>query len=188
MIPLVVPYTQLRPETRAGLVGEDAIFVDVSDDKSRYFWLLEALWYRNEGSIIVEHDIVVNPDTIASLRDCTEDWCGAPYQVGANIGSWLGCTKFSPALMNRHRDVFDKMESTDWNSLDGQLLPFLRLHGEHLHKHWPAVTHLNDCGDPERVLTSCPCGGPIRFEQVKNGPGTVQCTRCRGYVSFYPFG
>jgi hypothetical protein len=188
MIPLVVPYTQLRPEVRAALEGEDATYVDVSDDESRYFWLLQALWYRNEGVLLIEHDIVVNSDTIASLRACSEDWCGAPYQVGVNIDSWLGCTKFSAALMNRHRDVFDRMERTDWRSIDGQLLPYLRLNGERCHTHWPAVQHLNDCGDAERVLASCECGGPIRFEQVKEGPGTVVCPRCRGYVSFYPFG
>jgi hypothetical protein len=188
MIPLVVPYVQLRPETRAALEGTDATYVDVSDDKSRYYWLLQAFWHRQQGVIVVEHDIVVNPDTIASLRACTEDWCGAPYQVGINIDSWLGCTKLSPELMARHPDVFDQMENTDWNAIDGQLLPYLRLRGEQCHRHWPAVTHLNECGDPGRVLSSCPCGGPIRFEQVKNGPNTVVCPRCSGYVNFYPFG
>src|ERR1035437_5239042 len=138
MIPLVVPYTQLRPETRAALEGADATFVDISDRNDSYYWLLQAFWHRQEGVMVVEHDIVVNPDTIASLRACTEDWCGCPYQVGINIGSWLGCTKFSPKFMARHPDVFDQMERTDWDAIDGQLLPYLRQHSERQHIHWPA--------------------------------------------------
>jgi hypothetical protein len=178
VIPLVVPYVQLRPETRAALEGENALFVDVSGRDDDYYTLLSALWYRGEGMLVVEQDIVVAPGTIAALRECPSDWCGFSYQVGLNIGSWLGCVRFSPEIMKRVPDAFDRMERQHWQSIDGQLLPYLWLKGEREHRHWPAVTHLHDCGDANTILANCPeCGDPIRFEEVRNGPGTVRCSR-----------
>jgi hypothetical protein len=162
--------------------------VDVSGGDDWYYWALQGAWHRGDGVLIVEHDVVPYEGAIETLQECSCDWGGVPYQVGINIDSWLGCAKFSPELMAHHPEVFNQMENTDWNAIDGQLLPYLRIHGERQHIHWPALAHLNDCGESDRVLASCECGGPIRFEQVKNGPGAVQCPRCQGYVSFYPFG
>ena len=193
MIPVVVPYAQLHPETRAALEGVEGVtFVDVSDgpgeEASRYFWLLQAAWHRQEGVIIVEQDIVPPPGAIDELRACPQDWCGRPYQVGINIDCWLGLTKFSPAIMAAVPDAFDRMERTAYDSLDGQLLPYLWQRGYHACKHWPAVDHKHDCGDPSRVLTSCPCGGPIRFEQMRLGPNEVLCPKCGSYVNAFPLG
>ena len=186
-VPVVCAYTQLRPETKAAL-PPDATLVDVSDDDSRYYWLIQALWHRGDGCVLVEHDIVPNPDSIKSLLACPEPWCSGVYQVGINIGSWLGLVKFSPELMQAVPDALNRMENTHWKSLDGQLLPYLWQKGYHPHKHYPAVRHINDCGDPNIILGSCPCGGAIRFEQARLGPNSVVCPKCGGYVNIYPFG
>ena len=188
MIPVVCPYTQLRPETRAALEGTGATFVDVSGDDA-YYWLLQAFWHRQEGVIVVEQDIVPPPGAIDELRDCPELWCARPYQVGINIDCWLGLTKFSPEIMAAVPDAFNRMERTTYDSLDGQLLPYLWQRGYHVHKHWPAVDHLHDCGDPQIVLASCcACGGAIRFEQARKGPNMVRCHNCFGFVNLYPHG
>ena len=138
--------------------------------------------------LTVEHDIVPYEGAIESLQECSEPYCGVPYQVGINIGTWLGLTKFSPEVMAAVPDAFDRMERTAYDSLDGQLLPYLRQRGFQTHVHWPAAQHLNGCGDPDIILGSCPCGGPIRFEQARLGPGLVLCPKCGAYVNIYPFG
>ena len=190
-VPVVCAYTQLRPETKAALPS-DATLVDVSDgpneNASRYFWLLQAFWFRKAGMLTIEHDIVPYEGAIESLQECSEPWCAVPYQVGINVGTWLGLTKFSPEIMAAVPDAFDRMERTEFNAIDGQLLPYLWSKGYHVHPHWPAATHLNACGDPSTILGSCPCGGPIRFEQARKGPNMVRCPNCFGFVNLYPFG
>lgn len=190
-VPVVCAYTQLRPETKAAL-PPDAMIVDVSDgpgeDNSRYYWLLQALWFRKEGMLTVEHDVVPYEGAIEGLLTCEQPWCAVPYQVGINIGTWLGLTKFAPEIMVAVPDAFDRMERTAFDSIDGQLLPYLRQKGYRTHVHWPAASHLNRCGDPSIIIGSCPCGGAIRFEQARLGPNAVRCPKCGGYVNLYPWG
>jgi hypothetical protein len=187
-VPILCPYTDLRPETKTALAGYDVTFVDVSGGDDWYFWALQGAWHRGAGILVVEHDIVPSPGAIEWLQECACDWGGVPYQVGLNIGSWLGCVRFSPEIMRRVPDAFDRMERTHWQSLDGQLLPYLWLRGEREHRHWPAIQHLHDCGDANTILANCPeCGDPIRFEQVRNGPGTVRCIQGH-WVSYYSRG
>ena len=186
-VPVICGYTWLRPETKAAL-PPDATIVDVSGEGDRYFWLLEALWHRGQGVLTVEHDIVPYEGAIESLQECSEPWCAVPYQVGINVGTWLGLTKFSPEIMAAVPDAFDHMERTEFNAIDGQLLPYLWSKGFRCHVHWPAAVHLNQCGDPSIILGSCPCGGAIRFDQARLGPNRVLCPKCDGYVNLYPFG
>jgi hypothetical protein len=189
VIPLLVPYTNLRPETKGALAGEDALFLDVSGSDEDYYWALEGFWHRQQGVLICEHDIVPYPGAIDALRACERPWCGVPYLIGRNFVVDLGLTKFSPEIMAAYPDAVDRMENTHWKSLDGQLLGYLRPKlGEGPHWHWPAVRHLNDCGDETRVLGSCPeCGAPIRFAEAQGGPNTVQC-RSGHYVNLFPHG
>ena len=188
-VPIVCPYTNLRPETKAALTDEDVTFVDVSYADDAYYWVLQGVWHRQQGVIIVEHDIVPPRGAIDALRACPRAWCGVPYLVGVNWDSGLGCVKFAPELMVRFPDAVDRFESTHWQTLDGQLIGYLRpLLGEGAHLHWPAARHLNDCGDETRVLTNCPqCGGPIRFEEARGGPNTVRCQQGH-WVNYFALG
>jgi hypothetical protein len=187
-VPIVCPYTQLRPETKEALANWDVAFVDVSGRDSDYHWLLEGFWHRQQGVLIVEHDIVPYPGAIASLQACAEDYCGVPYLVGRNFVVDLGLTRFSAAIMAAYPDAVDRMEDDHWKSQDGQMLGYLRpLRGEP-HWHWPAARHLNDCGDETRVLTNCPeCGGPIRFDEARGGPNAVRCQQGH-WVNMFPKG
>jgi len=188
MIPLAVPYVNLRPETRAALGGEDVLYRDVSGDNSDYFWLIEGFWHRQQGLILVEQDIVPPPGAIATLRGCDRPWCGVPYLVGVNFDCFNGCTKYDADLMARYPDAVDRMENTHWQSLDGQLIRYLWSKGEHAHIHWPAARHLNACGDETRVLANCECGGPLRFADLKAGPGETLCPRCGKHTNHFAKG
>ena len=100
---VVVPHTNLRPETRDALTatGHSWTPVDVSGSDTRYWRLICDLWEAGEEFIVVEHDIVVRPDTLSELEACPSEWCafGAPYFVGTHVG--MGCVKFSASLIAR---------------------------------------------------------------------------------------
>jgi hypothetical protein len=185
---VVVPFTVLRPETQAALEGENVSYVDVSGGEDHYHWLLDELWSRGEGLLIVEHDLVAYPGAIAALRDCQADYCGVPYLVGRNFVVDLGMTKFSAALTVAYPDAVNRMTDAHWKAQDGQLLGYLRPLRGGPHWHWPAAHHLNDCGDESRVLGNCPeCGSPLRFEEARGGPNTVRC-RNGHWVNLFPKG
>jgi hypothetical protein len=44
------------------------------------------------------------------MRDCGHEWCGYSYNFGEHVGHppALGCTQFSGALMDRHRDALEQ--------------------------------------------------------------------------------
>jgi len=188
-VPIICPFTSLRPETKAALENESVIYVDVSSSENDYWGLLAAIWQTQKGVILVEHDIVPQNGAISSLQECSYDWCGCPYLVGRNFVVDLGLTKFSPEIMKVYPDAIERMETHHWKSLDGQLLGYLRpLRGAGPHWHWPAARHLNDCGDESRVLANCgDCGAPIRFAEAQGGPGTVRCANGH-YCNFFPKG
>jgi hypothetical protein len=188
MIPLVVPFTNLRPETEAALAGEDVLYVDVSGSDHDYHDLLGELWGRGQGCIVIEHDIVAYPGAIASLRGCQEDWCGVPYLVGRNFVVDLGLTKFSAALTVAYPDAVSRMEDTHWATQDGQLLGYLRPLRGGPHWHWPAARHLNGCGDESRVLANCgECGAALRFAELAPGPNNARC-RNGDWCNFFSHG
>jgi hypothetical protein len=187
-VPIVCPYTNLRPETRAALAGEDVTFVDVSGSDTDYYWLVQAFWYRGDGVLIVEHDVVTYPGAIASLQDCPWPWCGVPTLVGINWWPFHGCVKFSTELMARYPDTVDRLEDHHWKAFDGPMDRYLLQQGEYPHLHWPAARHLNDCGDETRVLSNCECGGPLRFDDLKAGPGETLCPRCGKHVNHFSKG
>jgi len=144
---VVVPWTNLAPETKAALEadGIDARYVDVSADHRDYWRLLSDVWAAAETTIIVEHDIVVPPGMVQALWDCPKDWCSAPYAMGQIEGTALGCTKFSGALMKRQRTALSRIpvEHRRWQALDSILTGTLRRNGEAEHIHGPAVRHLH---------------------------------------------
>jgi hypothetical protein len=188
VIPVLVPYTNLRPETRASLADQDVLYLDVSGAEDDYYWALQGFWQRQQGVIVVEHDIVAYPVAIEALRACESDWCGVPYLVGRNFVLDLGLTKFSPAIMAAYPEAVNRMENTHWKTLDGQLLGYLRPLRGGPHWHWPAARHLNDCGDETRVLANCgECGSPLRFENLRAGPNNCLCPRGH-YVNYFSKG
>ena len=144
---VVVPFTDLAPETRAALVadGIDARYVDVSDDHRSYWRLMLNLWEARETVILVEHDIVISPGTVADFLACPKDWCSRPYLMGAIEGTAFGCTKFSGSLMARQPTAVSRIpyQHRSWHALDSMVTGTLRRNGELEHIHGPAVRHLH---------------------------------------------
>ena len=70
----------MHPSTAATLApyGDRVRYVDVHAPGA-YWELFKSLWKSGEDFIIVEHDVVVNADTIESFDACPEAWCTAPY-------------------------------------------------------------------------------------------------------------
>jgi hypothetical protein len=59
-------------------------------------------WDNPKPLVHVDHDMVFVYDNLASLADCTEDWCVCPaWSLGAYVTLGLGLVKFSPALRAR---------------------------------------------------------------------------------------
>ncbi len=118
----------------------DAELVFVGDDDYAYARLVEALW--GESFILVEHDIVVGPDTLRELIDCPEPWCGFPYleEPASNPVTGLGCTKLDARLM----DVPPWDMTPTWGNVDASLIGRIRdERGNVEHRHGPALDHLN---------------------------------------------
>jgi len=97
-----VPWTRLYPECREALAPSSPVYTDVSGDDHAYWRMVRDLWAAGEPFTIVEHDVLVEPDTIRELDDCPDEWCAfaiASVDVGTGM-SWVatfGCVRFRPS-------------------------------------------------------------------------------------------
>ena len=156
---VLVPFTSLRAETVVALSNSDIPYEMVArpilDDEGYFFALAEA-WtptpeHMAEPFILVEHDIVVRPETLRELRDCPEDWCAAPYPYLDKPEAWgMGCVKFSDRLIVRNPWIFrqfandgdDLHPPRHWCSLDFHIWTALTENGEKRHDHQGLLGHV----------------------------------------------
>lgn len=125
---------------------------DVGGSDDAYWQLLSDLWAEQQDTIIVEHDIVVRPDTLDELANCPSPWCACRYEY-AGMGVWwgMGCVKFTGGLMTRTPDAVHRA-GVMWDErhakkhwcrqdawLQGTILPQL---GEVQCRHETTVEHL----------------------------------------------
>lgn len=179
---IIVPHTDLRPETRAALEADGQTpeyhRVGPGTDEA-YFNLLHAVWAEGAAFTVVEHDIVVFPGAIADLEACSQPWCGRPYSMGGSMEAALGCTRFSAALVANNPGVVDAIDRLPfdgitkrrhWGRLDTRLAQVLHDQlGLTIHTHWPAVEHLNP--DKARLRANCVhCGETIPWATIMAGP------------------
>ncbi len=139
-----VPYTKLRPETRAA-VPPGAVLTWVGSHEHNYWGLLADLWARGDTFIVVEHDIVPHASALRELDACPSEWCAFPYQVGDGMETTaLGCTKFGAGLIARHPDLLRSIgpRHRSWRGLDSLVVGGLHQRREKEHVHGPAVRHL----------------------------------------------
>jgi len=132
---VVVPYTNLRKETRQSLPS-DARLVRMSSDED-YWRLLASLW--GQEFCIVEHDIVVHAGVFSSFAQCDNGWCLFPYTGpgGVLLTKSLGCTRF------RALCELDFSTPVRWDRLDAWLYDALRARGYTPCVHNPPVRHLH---------------------------------------------
>ena len=157
---VICPYTGggLRPEVVWALQdsGHDFEAVDVSGSDESYHELLSDLWGAGKSFALVEHDVVIGPDTLASFDSCPMEWCTFSYRYLSSVYWGLGCTRFRGSLLQRLPDVMVQVAEygsprhpkRHWCIQDQAITTALRsrrlewphLHGEveHLSDGWPS--------------------------------------------------
>ena len=153
---VVLPFTgKLRPEVLWALQSSEHDFepVDVSASDIAYLELLTYLWRSGETFAIVEHDVVVGPETLAGFDTCPHEWCAAKYPYLRGVYWGLGCTRFRSPLLQRFPDLMDEVAAYEapnhppghWCVLDMALTAVLRGHRiEWPHQEHGEVGHLSE--------------------------------------------
>lgn len=150
---MIVPHTTLQPDTAAALdaTGWKWTPVDVSWHDGAYWSLLATLWDAGETFAIVEHDVIVEPDTLDRLARCPEAWCAhpTPYLHGEHVG--MGCVKFTDRLIAARPQAVEEVGDMHdlqhprrhWCRLDAWLQTMVLPHtGVQRHVHQPALRHV----------------------------------------------
>ena len=151
---VIVPYTNLRSATRIALdqTGYPIDYVNVSDGDDAYWELLDEAWQVGEDFAIVEQDIVVAPDTLASFEGCPQPWCAATYPyLTSDSYRGLGCVRFRAELISALPGLIDELALVDypnhgpkhWCTLDAALQRLLGLHHYHVCADHGRVGHLS---------------------------------------------
>jgi hypothetical protein len=147
---VVMPFTHLRPEVVDALAGWGVELRDVSGSDSAYWSLLDEMWRDGQTFCIVEHDVVVGPQTLFDLEACEHDWCSCQVPYVGLITAGLSCAKFSVPLIARHPEALEQIALLEdekhppkhWCMLDSWLRVVLE--GEAMHVHEPPLEHLRD--------------------------------------------
>jgi hypothetical protein len=137
---VVVPYTDLKPETSAALAAANVAFdcIPVGKSDTAYWELLDALWSDGEDFAIVEQDIVVEPGTLHSFAGCSRSWCCATYPyLRSEKYAGSGCVRFRAELIERVPDLMQRVAGHSdvkhppkmWCSLDAFIQRELRAAG-----------------------------------------------------------
>lgn len=152
---VVVPFTQLHAETVAalaesGIPPADLLYRPMLSDTA-YCELLHELWADGRTFIVVEHDIVVTPDTIPEFLACPHDWCAMAYPYRGEAKAWgLACTKFSASLIARFPDLMAEVGGMQdakhalghWCRMDAWIWDALTRRGVSRCEHQGTVGHL----------------------------------------------
>lgn len=140
---IIYPFVERFPEALAALPA-DVEQIDVSADEQAYWRLLRDLWKSGEDFAIVEQDMVVPLNALASFANCRREWCAVPYWMYGSWGAWHGVTRYRGGLTRRLRELPEAIRCRDWPTLDSAWINHLREAGmNEAHWHWPPATHLN---------------------------------------------
>lgn len=167
--PVVLPHVPpLRPEVVQALADWDVAFCDVSGSDEVYWELLASMWAKAAAFIIVEHDIIVRPDSLGELEQCHHPWCSFQVPYVGKLYAGLSCAKFSAALIARYPDALERIaELSDedhpprhWCRIDSHLQAHvLNPGGETMHVHGPPLGHLRDESSPDSPWAQGPAHG-----------------------------
>jgi hypothetical protein len=104
---VVCCYARLYPETaralRLHVPPRWLTLIDTSGSDYAYWDALKTQWTGEDDLVIIEQDIEIHGDVLASFATCREHWCSFCYflRVGETtcpLGESLGCTRFSAEL------------------------------------------------------------------------------------------
>jgi hypothetical protein len=155
-------YTQMHPAAAAAIrqYAPTAELVDVTGDDYAYWREIRARWQGTGDLILIEQDIEILPESVASMAACEHDWCCYAYPIFRNrqrLRNGLGCTKFSARaqrLVGARRIAegfalctFCKGQGC-WFHLDGRISEILKLDGGlSPHVHGDVIHHHDYSGD-----------------------------------------
>src|ERR1043165_9923495 len=118
---LAIPYTKVLDATRVSLRGYQYSTVRVKG-KYGYSKFLKSCWDKGESFINIEHDSVLWPGAIESLKSCPQICCAFDYSsttdwTQPNINSIpLGCMKITAEFMEKLPNIWNK--PVDWRECD----------------------------------------------------------------------
>ena len=145
-------YTKLPAQVKKALnaSGYSWEAIDVSDSDQAYFEVIQDLWNYGQGFALVEHDIVVGPETLKSFEDCSEPWCASPYPYFAGSYAGLGCVRFRTELIGQSKGLMEEIANISnplhppghYCTLDSWIQRGLYRRGFSIHRHEP-VGHLH---------------------------------------------
>jgi hypothetical protein len=162
---IFLPYTRLEPVVRRALQAAERLPTEVyvGSADTRYYDLLSDLWSHRETFAIVEHDVIVRPDSLDELEGCPEPWCAftVPYFVGDYPG--LACTKFEASVMGGFPEAMSLVGTMSnashppkhWCTLDAFLMSLLYSRGFRKHVHEPALGHYREYAGPPQPTHNC---------------------------------
>lgn len=161
MIPLYIPYTQLREATavflhqvRAYEPGYRVNCVDLSSGNGwGYLNHLQQCWEAGETFLNLEHDVVPWPGALDSLTGCDRPWCFFHYLPGidemANRTAVFGLVKFDASLIAALPEVWQDMRVVyakrpqPWRYCDVFFFDYATERGFRPHQHYPPVVNAN---------------------------------------------
>ena len=102
--------------------------------------------------IIVEHDIVVEPDSLKELELCASPWCSFRMEYFVMGYPGLGCAKFTGNFIKSYPNAIDRVGSMSdprhpprhWCRVDGWLSQVLYGAGAEQHVHDTLLRHIRD--------------------------------------------
>lgn len=152
---VIVPYTHRDPRVRRAMNALDykVEWCDVSRSDDAYYWLLHRMWSIGQTFVVVEHDILIRPDTIDQLLACAGHRCSFGYAyLNSDNYHGLGCMKYTAAFIEANPAAMallggmhnDTHPHRHWCSLDAFLNYNVLRDQPWCQRHAPPVTHLSD--------------------------------------------
>ena len=185
VVPAVETYGIYRETLKTLLDVDCCIYllpksVDNADAQMRkyrdeaYYRLFTELWVDNQDFLIIEPDMVVQPQFIQEVEQCRELWCVRTYSCSDDKSQQivaLGFARFSAELMEQLPQLPQRLlmhaedgtASCPWWSLD------TRIYEELIQKHQPCIhgtiQHLHDYAKygTNREKASVAHSIPMRF-------------------------
>jgi len=133
---IVVPWTREHLECREALEAFHPEYVNVASDDLAYWRLVRDLWVAGEPFTLVEHDVLVTPETLPALDACPERFCSYSVWMGEGSVAAFGCVRFRPVGAW-------PVEPFEWRRLDVETEYALTRLGWQKHVHYPTLMHLN---------------------------------------------
>jgi hypothetical protein len=108
-----------------------AEFFDISGRPDSYYEMFKRLWADQRDFMLIEHDIVIRPNTLEVLDACPEPWCSCPIGIEVKRSgreeAYFQCNRWRAEVMIERPDVTDlPMQRRHWGTLDAFLLARMR--------------------------------------------------------------